>query len=178
MGRRSTGRARGDLARGRQKRGFKEAFEGAIVAEIEALGGTGTVDTWDFEAIETAARRKAMHVAARAVERRINADTSDHAGPSASCVCGLPARYAGRHDKTFESVLGPLTLSRAYYHCEPCGTGFCPRDRAPGMQDESLSPGVPRMVGRGGAVGLAGMCAGATGRGASRSLGVPVAQRA
>ncbi len=105
-----------------------------------------------MEAIETAERRKALRVAARAVEQRINADTSDHAGPTVSCGCGQPACYAGRHDKTFESVLGPLTLSRAYYHCEPCGAGFCPRDHALGLQDGSLSPGVLRMVGRVGAM--------------------------
>ena len=152
MGRRPTGSTRGGFARGGQKGGFKAAFEAEIEAEIEALVGTGAVDAWDFEAIETAARRKAMRVAARAVERRINADTSDHAGPTAACPCGLPARYAGRHGKTFASVLGPLTLSRAYYHCEPCQTGFCPRDHALGMQDGSLSPGVLRMVGRVGAM--------------------------
>ncbi len=93
-----------------------------------------------------------MRVAARAVERRINADTSDHAGPTAPCACGQTARYAGRRDKSFESVLGPLTLSRAYYHCAPCEQGFCPRDRALGLQDGSLSPGVLRMVGRVGAM--------------------------
>ncbi len=93
-----------------------------------------------------------MRVAARAIEQRINADTSDHAGPTRPCACGQPARYAGRHDKTFESVLGPLTLSRAYYHCAACETGFCPRDQALGLQDESLSPGVLRMVGRVGAM--------------------------
>lgn len=91
-------------------------------------------------------------MAARAVERRINADRSDHAGSTVPCSCGLPARYAGRHDKTVASVLGPLTLSRAYYHCEPCATGFCPRDHALGLQYGSLSPGVLRMVGRVGAM--------------------------
>ena len=97
-------------------------------------------------------RRKALRVAARAVERRINADTSDHAGPDAACACGLPARYAGRHDKTFESVLGALTLSRAYYYCQSCEAGFCPRDQALGLQGGSLSPGVLRMVGQVGAM--------------------------
>ncbi len=110
------------------------------------------VDDWDFEAIEMAARRKAMGVAARAVERRINADTLDYAGPTVECGCEQPARYAGRHGKTFESVLGPLTLSRAYYHCAVCETGFCPRDRALGLQGESLTPGVLRMVGQVGAM--------------------------
>jgi hypothetical protein len=63
------------------------------------------------------------------------------------CGCGHPARYAGRRTKTFESVLGALTLERAYYHCEPCEAGFCPRDRALGIEGSSLSPGVLRMVG-------------------------------
>jgi len=92
-----------------------------------------------------------MRVAACAVERRLNADTSDHAGPSVPCKCGHPARYAGRHDKTFESVLGSLTLSRAYYYCPVCETGGCPRDRTLGLHGQSLTPGVLRMVGQVGA---------------------------
>ncbi len=99
-----------------------------------------------------AVRRKTMRVAARAVEQRLNADTSDHTGPTAPCACGRSARYGGRHGKTFESVLGPLRLERAYYHCELCEAGFCPRDRALGLEGGSLSPGVLRMVGRVGAM--------------------------
>jgi hypothetical protein len=110
------------------------------------------VDDWDFEAIETAARRRAMRVAARAVEQRFNADTSDHVGPTAPCSCGQPARYAGRHTKSFTSVLGALALERAYYHCTRCRTGFCPRDRALGLEGPFLSPGVTRMVGHVGAM--------------------------
>ena len=144
--------ARGDLTRGRQKGGFKTAFAAEIVAEIEALVGPGAVEDWDFEAIETAARRAALRVAARAVEDRINADTSDDVGPTATCACGQPARYVGRRPKRFTSVLGPLTLARAYYHCAACDAGFCPRDRALGLVDTSLSPGVLRMVGRVGAM--------------------------
>ena len=94
-----------------------------------------------------AARREALRVAARAVEQRINADTSDHVGPTAPGACGQPARYAGRRAKTFTSVLGALTLERAYFHCEPCAAGFCPRDAALGLEGASLSPGVLRMVG-------------------------------
>ena len=44
-------------------------------------------------------------------------------------------------------MLGPLALSRAYYVCPACRAGFCPRDRALGLEDASLSPGVLRMVG-------------------------------
>ena len=99
-----------------------------------------------------AARRMAMRVAARVVEKRLNADTSDHSGPTLPCACGHSARYADRHGKNFESVLGPLRLERAYYHCDLCEEGFCPRDRALGLEGGSLSPGVLRMVGLVGAM--------------------------
>src|SRR6202051_4221185 len=94
-----------------------------------------------------AARQQALRLAARALEQRLNADTSDHAGPQLSCSCGEPAQYRGRHEKTFESVLGPLRLERAYYHCARCQGGFCPRDRALRLESFSLTPGVLRMTG-------------------------------
>lgn len=47
----------------------------------------------------------------------------------------------------FTTVLGDLSLSRAYYYCEGCREGFYPRDRALGLKDGYLSPYVLRMVG-------------------------------
>ena len=94
-----------------------------------------------------AVRRRALWVAARAVERRLDADTSDHTGPTIACGCGGRARYAGRRSKAFTTALGELTLSRAWYHCGTCGEGTCPRDRALGIAGTSLSPAVTRMVG-------------------------------
>jgi hypothetical protein len=99
-----------------------------------------------LEAVEMAARRQALRLAARALEQRLNADTSDHAGPELPCSCGAPAQYRGRHEKTFTSVLGPLRLERAYYHCARCQSGFCPRDRALRLEFFSLTPGVLRMT--------------------------------
>jgi hypothetical protein len=93
-----------------------------------------------------AARRQALQLAARALEQRLNADTSDYAGPQWACACGQPARYVDRRAKTFVSVLGPLRLERAYYYCAACGCGFCPRDRALGLEGGSLSPAVTRMT--------------------------------
>lgn len=61
--------------------------------------------------------------------------------------CGLSARYVDRRRKTFISVLGELNLERAYYYCSACQKGFCPRDRALGLEGSALSPGVLRMTG-------------------------------
>jgi hypothetical protein len=94
-----------------------------------------------------AARRQALRLAARALEQRLNADTSDYTGQQLPCRCGAAAQYRGRHQKTFESVLGPLHLERAYYHCAQCQSGFCPRDHDLRLEQFSLTPGVLRMTG-------------------------------
>src|SRR5215469_6528895 len=96
--------------------------------------------------MEMAARRQALRLAARALEQRLNADTSDYAGPELACPCGGSAHYHGRHEKTFESALGALHLGRAYYHCDQCHSGFCPRDQVLRLQLFSLTPGVLRMT--------------------------------
>jgi len=92
------------------------------------------------------ARRQALQLPARALEQRLNADTRDYGGPELPCACGGSAHYHGRHEKTFESALGPLRLDRAYYHCTQCQRGFCPRDRSLGLNSSSLTPGVLRMT--------------------------------
>lgn len=93
-----------------------------------------------------AARRQALELAARALEQRLNADTSDYAGPQLPCACGQAARYIDRRAKSFMSALGAIGLERAYYHCQACGHGFCPRDRSLGLESSSLTPGVVRMT--------------------------------
>lgn len=147
MGRCPTRLPSGGRTFGGQKGGFKIAFVAEIEAEVEALIGPGTVEGIDFEAIETAVRQAALGVACRAVEQRLNADESDHLISALPCGCGAEARYAGRHAKRITTVLGEMTLWRAYYHCADCQHGFFPRDRTLGIVEASLSPAVTRMTG-------------------------------
>ena len=99
-------------------------FAADLAAEIDALAGPGAADGIDFEVLETAVRRQALGLAARLVERRLNADRGDHAGGSLACGgCGGRAAYAGRRRKAVTTVLGPMRLERAYYHCATCNAG-------------------------------------------------------
>ncbi len=141
---------------GGARRGLAAAFQAETVREVAAVLGPGVAATLDFEALEVALRRQALHLAARLLAQHRTADTSDSAGPWRPCArCGGPARYAGRHAKTFTTALGLLPLTRADSHCAACAQGFCPRDRALGVAGASLSPAVTRMVGTGrGAPGL------------------------
>lgn len=100
----------------------------------------------NFEALETGLRDLALGLAARVVERHLNADLSDYQGRQVECDCGHKACYRGRRDKHLETVLGRLRLERAYYHCPACGQGYCPRDRQLGLDGSGLSPAAVRMV--------------------------------
>ena len=101
--------------------------------------------------METGLRAHALRLAARAFERFLNSDHSDHLGAHHLCACGESARFAGRRERTIVSVLTEVCLERAYYHCANCDQGFFPRDRALGIEGSYLSPGVQRMVGAVGA---------------------------
>lgn len=98
------------------------------------------------------ARRSALQLAARLIQRCLNADHSDQSASPLPCACGQVARYAGRRHKRVQSALGPLDLERAYYHCAQCGSGFAPRDRRLGLEHSSVSPAVLRMIGTVGAM--------------------------
>jgi hypothetical protein len=135
------------LPGGGAKRGLGAPFQAETGREVAALLGPGVAAPLDFEAGEVACRRQALQVAARLLAEHLNADMSDHAGASLPCSCGQRARYAGRHAKTVPTALGSLPLTRAYYDCAACAQGFCPRDRALGLEATALSPAVTRMVG-------------------------------
>lgn len=96
--------------------------------------------------METALRQRVLLPAGSFLQGRLNQDVSDYAGPHLPCACGARARYAGRRKKCFRSVLGELTLERAYYHCPACGQGFYPRDQQFHLEGTTLSPAVTRMT--------------------------------
>jgi len=66
-------------------------------------------------------------------------------GPRVPCGQGHQAEFAACRDKTFDTVLGPVTLGRAWYHCRECKHGFAPRDADLGMAGASMSPGLQAM---------------------------------
>jgi len=68
-----------------------------------------------------------------------------HRGPRVPCGNGHEAPFAGCRDKTFDTVLGPVTVTRAWYHCAECGHGLAPRDAGPGVAGASMSPGLAAM---------------------------------
>ena len=78
------------------------------------------------------------------LEQLLAADRG-HRGPRVPCGSGHEARFAGYRDKVFDTVLGPVTVTRAWYHCAECGHGLAPRDGELGVAGQSMSPGLAAM---------------------------------
>jgi len=66
-------------------------------------------------------------------------------GPRIPCGQGHEAEFVSYRDKTFDTALGPVTVSRAWYHCALCEHGSAPRDAELGVAGASMSPGLTRM---------------------------------
>src|SRR6266849_791865 len=74
-------------------------------------------------------------------------------GLRVECGQGHEAGFVSYRDKVIDTVLGPVTLTRAWYHCAACGHGLAPRDAELGVAGTSLSPGLTAMNDRAAADG-------------------------
>jgi len=69
-------------------------------------------------------------------------------GPRAPCGNGHQAVFTSYRGRVIDTVLGPVTLKRAWYHCAACGHGLAPRDAELGAAGTSISPGLAAMTDR------------------------------
>jgi hypothetical protein len=69
-------------------------------------------------------------------------------GPRVDCGSGHEAVFTGYREKVTDTVLGPVTVRRAWYHCARCEHGLAPRDAELGVAGRSMSPGLASMTAR------------------------------
>jgi hypothetical protein len=81
------------------------------------------------------------------LEDLLAADTG-YRGPRVACGAGHEAEFVSYRTKTIDTVLGPVGVRRAYYHCGQCGHGIVPGDAEPGAGRASMSPGLAKMTAR------------------------------
>ena len=93
--------------------------------------------------------RAAMHqVGGVLLERLLNADGGGSRGPRIDCGQRHPAGFVDSRRKALLTVLAPVQVERASYHCAACARGVLPKDQALDIAGTSFSPGVRRMLGR------------------------------
>lgn len=102
-----------------------------------------------LEAIERAAQSTAAAIGLAAVAGVV--DWAAMATP-ARVECPEPGHDAGagrgrlvaRRSRTIRTLLGPIAVTRGYYHCRSCRSGFAPLDARLGVSGTGLSPGLAR----------------------------------
>jgi len=124
----------------------------ALAADLaglwEALVGA---DGLDLETAERTVREGVLAIGARLLAAGIAARGPGHAGACRRCACGGEAHCQGYRPKAVQTVVGWVTIRRAYYTCVRCGQGHCPLDAMLGLARDSHSPGVRRLACRFGA---------------------------
>jgi len=85
-----------------------------------------------------------LRLGGNVLEQLLAADRG-HRGPRVPCGRGHAAEFVSYRDRVIDTVLGPVTLTRAWYHCAACGHGLAPRDADLGVAGASMSPGLAAM---------------------------------
>ena len=119
----------------------KAAELGRLAAEAARVLGCGDAG---MEAAEAVIRAGLLRLGGSVLEQLLAADPG-HRGPRVPCGRGHEAVFVSYRDKVIDTVLGPVTVARAWYHCAECGHGLAPRDAELGVAGASMSPGLAAM---------------------------------
>jgi hypothetical protein len=97
-----------------------------------------------LQAAETVIRAGMLKLGCGMLGQLLSADRG-YRGPRVDCGSGHEAVFVSYRAKVIDTVLGPVTLERAWYHCADCGHGLAPRDAELGAAGSSMSPGLAAM---------------------------------
>ena len=113
-----------------------------VLREVQRLGHL------DLEASEMAIRASLHQIGGVLLEKLLNTDGGGHAGAHIDCAQGHRAEFVDYRWKEVVTVLAPVQVRRAYYHCAFYEGGVIPKDQQLDIEGISLRPGVRRMIGR------------------------------
>ena len=103
--------------------------------------------TEDVNGLEAVLREQALRVAARAAEVHLAGRPLGYEGSSRACPtpgCGCNQRFVGYRPRTLATLVGQVTIGRAYYHCPHCGSSCCPYDEGCGLGAGQESVGLAK----------------------------------
>jgi hypothetical protein len=96
--------------------------------------------------------RSGMHcVGSKLLEALLNADNG-YRGSAIPSESGNTAVFVDYREKKLLTVVGEVTVRRAYYHDIECHCGFCPKDDDLDIVKTGYSPGVRRLMSKIGAM--------------------------
>lgn len=128
----------------------EEAIEG-LLEQMEEI------QTGDLQDLEQCILEKIMELGRRSMETVLASEASEEPmRVPQEGACGHALKRAGEREKTVLTLMGPIVIKRAYYHCKEekraegvpqrrC-PGMVPFDEKWGLTRRQASPGVQRVV--------------------------------
>lgn len=101
----------------------------------------------DLTEVEERVRQMVMRVGARAVEIHLAVGKLGYQGSSRACDgpgCGRDQKFVDHRPRTLGTLMGQVTITRAYYHCKRCGASCCPYDERVGLGAGHESVGLAK----------------------------------
>jgi len=98
----------------------------------------------DLGEAETVLRDRLAAIGARALQMHLEKQKLGYEGCSRRCTCGESQRFVEYRPKTISTLLGEVTIRRAYYRCGSCKTSALPYDERIGLGDGQVSPGLAK----------------------------------
>lgn len=115
-----------------------------VLALVQAEGITLCDDLTNLEQV---VRQTVLRVGAKAVGLHLAGKTLGYEGSSRACEgtgCTCDQKFVGRRPRTLGTLMGQVTITRAYYHCKQCGASCCPYDERVGLGAGHESVGLAK----------------------------------
>lgn len=103
----------------------------------------------DLTQLEQTVRQAVLRVGAKAVEMHLAGKRLGYEGSSRACEgagCKHDQKFIDYRSRTLDTLMGQVTIERAYYHCKRCGASCCPYDRRVGLGSGHQSVGLARAM--------------------------------
>jgi len=103
-------------------------------------------DHADLRDLEQRLRERVLALGGGLLEQALALAGPGYEGSSRRCSCGGRQKFVGYRAKQIVTLLAPLTLRRAYYHCRQCHQGTVPLDHRWDVVGTGFSPAFREAV--------------------------------
>jgi hypothetical protein len=99
----------------------------------------------DMTAVEPLIRDCVLRIGAKALELHLAGHALGYEGSSRACdSCDEDQKFVAHRPRTLCTLMGQVTIHRAYYHCQHCGASCCPYDQRVGLGSGHESVGLAK----------------------------------
>lgn len=96
----------------------------------------------NFGQLEQVIMQKMQLLGQGLLQRLVDDKPNGYKGSQIGCKCGGCMRFVQHRSRDIHTLMGWITVKRAYYHCPDCGQVTVPYDKESGLGPEKVSPAL------------------------------------